>query len=751
MRLTYLVITLLLHLYSINGMGQSHDIPIQTASNASFTGQYLSKPPSSDREKHSTLNTSVDWLLKNDSYLASAQFDQQGNQIVLSNGLIRRTFKLSPNAATIGFDNLVTGETILRGVKPEGKIKIDGISYEIGGLQGQPNYAFLKPEWVELLKNKPSAMQFDGYEIGEIQAPFQWKQVRHHAKGATWPPKGTYLRMDYRIPDHQEVNNLEVSVHYELYDGIPVMAKWISVTNNSQKSITINNFTSEIIAAVEYGSAVETRQFNVDKPNIHVETDYAFSSFNVEDANHHAVRWNPDPDYGTQVNYLKKTPCLLEVGPEVGPEKSIAPGGSFQSFRTFVMPYDSYHRERQGLALRRMYRTLAPWTTENPLMMHARFADWDRVKTAIDQAAEVGFEMVILTFGSGFNIEDDSEEYLEKMTQYADYARSKGVEIGGYSLLASRKIGDGQDVIMPPGEQPTFGNSPCIGSEWGQQYFKKLYNFYQKTGFSLLEHDGSYPGDVCVSRDHPGHKGYEDSRWEQYATISNFYQWCRSQGVYLNIPDYYYMTGGNKCGMGYREVNWSLPREQQRIHTRQNIYDGAWQKTPSMGWMFVPLTEYHGGGAAATIEPLNQHLEHYENMMVSNLGGGVQACYRGPRLYDSEETKAMVTRVIQWFKKHREVLEGDIIHLRRADGRDLDYWLNVNPEGAEKGMLMIYNPLNQAVTKKITVPIYYTGLKENATVQIENGDPKVYRIDRHYNIQLDVKVNASGYTWILIS
>ena len=30
----------------------------------------------------------------------------------------------------------------------------------------------------------------------------------------------------------------------------------------------------------------------------------------------------------------------------------------------------------------------------------------------------------------------------------------------------------------------------------------------------------------------------------------------------------------------------------------------AWTKAPSLGWMFVPLTQYHGGGTAATIEPL---------------------------------------------------------------------------------------------------------------------------------------------------
>ena len=81
---------------------------------------------------------------------------------------------------------------------------------------------------------------------------------------------------------------------------------------------------------------------------------------------------------------------------------------------------------------------------------------------------------------------------------------------------------------------------------------------------------------------------------------------------------------------GYREVD---ARAQQVIHTRQNIFDGTVQ-APRMR-MFVPLTQYHGGGAAATVEPLDQHLEHYTAMLAGNLGAGVQACYRGPRLYDT--------------------------------------------------------------------------------------------------------------------
>lgn len=45
-------------------------------------------------------------------------------------------------------------------------------------------------------------------------------------------------------------------------------------------------------------------------------------------------------------------------------------GKSFESFRVFELVHDSTDRERRGLALRRLYRTVAPWVTENPLMLH---------------------------------------------------------------------------------------------------------------------------------------------------------------------------------------------------------------------------------------------------------------------------------------------------------------------------------------------------------------------------------------------
>ena len=202
--------------------------------------------------------------------------------------------------------------------------------------------------------------------------------------------------------------------------------------------------------------------------------------------------------------------------------------------------------------------------------------------------------------------------------------------------------------------------------------------------------------------------------------------------------------------MGYREVNWSLPREQQVIHTRQNIFDGTWEKTPSMGWMFVPLTEYQGGGAAATIEPLDEHLDHYERMLVSNLALGVQACYRGPRLYDTPRTRAMVQRWVGWFKAHRDILESDLVHGRRADARDLDWMLHVNPALDERGLLVVFNPLDRPVSRTLRINLYYTGLTETARVADPAGQEKPLPLLRDYSIQVPVEVPAQGMTWYVI-
>ncbi|MBK7599629.1 MAG: hypothetical protein IPJ07_14355 [Acidobacteria bacterium] len=65
------------------------------------------------------------------------------------------------------------------------------------------------------------------------------------------------------------------------------------------------------------------------------------------------------------------------------------------------------------------------------------------------------------------------------------------------------------------------------------------------------------------------------------------------------------------------------------------------------------------------------------------------------RLYDGPETKAVVIKWVQWFKKYRDILESDVIHVRRADGRNLDAVLHVNPSLPVKGLAMVFNPTDK--------------------------------------------------------
>jgi len=688
-----------------------------------------------------------DWLLDGSSFPARIETNIDHREVSLDNGLIRRVFRLTPNAATVAFDDLITGESLLRAVRPEAEIDLDGRRCEIGGLSGQPVENFLKSTWIDQLTANPAGFQFAGYKTGRTEVRFSWKKRREWmVKDVPWPPPGVSLTLCFQPPPNFSPNNITVEVHYEMFDGMPLLSKWIEVRNSSPNPVRLNAFTSEILALTEAESVVGNSP-SWRLPNLLVETDYSFCGAMGALDTCPSVFWMRDPSYTSQVSYDLQTPCLLQCRPPLGPDQQIAPGAAFESFRAFELPYDSTDRERNGLARRRMYRAIAPWVTENPVLMHVRSAEPDAVKLAVDQCAEVGFEMMILTFGSGFEFESRDTNYQAGIKELVAYAASKKIVLGGYSLCSSRSAGAPEDNVVGPA---TFGVAPCLGSKWGHEYLEQLKNMMQNAGLAVLEHDGSYPGDTCAATNHPYHFGKDDSQWVQWEAITDLYKWCRARGIYLNVPDWYFLSGSSKSGMGYREVNWSLPREYQEIIERQNIFDGTWEKTPSMGWMFVPLTEYQGGGAAATIEPLKDHLPHYEQRLANLFGAGVMACYRGPRLYDAAETKAVVKRWVDFYKKHREVLNADIIHLRRADGRDLDYILHVNPSGREKGLLMIYNPLDHEASKALHVPLYYTGKTSTASLSERDGPPKIFSLDRQFNIDLPVAVPAHGETWFVV-
>lgn len=695
--------------------------------------------------------TGYDWLIDASQAKATVSQTHDGKDIVLSNGLVSRVFRIFPNLATIDFLNLMTGESMLRAVSTEGVLQIDGKDYPLGGLDGQFEYGYIQYDWVDKLTVNPHSFRVTDFTISEITPNIKWANKRW-SLARKWNATGKVLSFHLEGPGIMQ--GVKVKLNYALYDGLPAISKWIEIENKTGMPIHLDSFTLEQLAMAEPESPVEASTPELfRKPNIHIESDWAFRGLTEKESDK-TEQWNRDPRYTSQCNYPLKTPCLLEIKLPMGPDVTILDKENFTTFRTWLMPMDSDDRERKGLFQRRMYAKIAPWITENPIFMHCTSSNPVIVREAIDQCAATGYEMVILSFGSGLNMENESEENYAKFKALVEYANSKGIELGGYSLLSSRWISDEVDVINPEtGKRGgmIFGSSPCLSSDWGYDYFRKIKKFYEKTGMSVFENDGSYPGNVCASTTHAHHKGLSDSQWKQRAQIEALYKWMCETGIYTNVPDFgYVLNGSTKVGIGYREVNWSLPRERQLILGRQVMYDGLWERMPGMCWTFVPLTQYHGGGAAATLEPLNKHLSDYKAHMIQNYGSGVQACYRGHRLYDTDTTKAVVKEVIDWYKKHRDILNSDLIHLRRPDGRDYDGVMHVNPTLKEKAFVLLYNPTKETITRTVSLPLYYTGLSKKATIREQSGKAIVYKLDRDYTVKVTVTIPAQSNTWLVV-
>eukprot|EP01051_Picozoa_sp_SAG22_P008185 SAG22_NODE_609_length_8597_cov_12.875382_7_plen_146_part_00 len=145
--------------------------------------------------------------------------------------------------------------------------------------------------------------------------------------------------------------------------------------------------------------------------------------------------------------------------------------------------------------------------------------------------------------------------------------------------------------------------------------------------------------------------------------------------------------------MGYDEQQYSLPRWRDLSVSRMSMYDDLYAYLPTQvqsnedfhlrttcilvrapvslivrsrvfdqGWMFLPITDYHAGGSAATF---GSDIKAYEMGLAQYLGAGTAACYRGDRVYKDEPTRQMVTKWISWYKAHRATLIHPIVHIRR--------------------------------------------------------------------------------------
>ena len=329
--------------------------------------------------------TNFDWLVNPERSSSFVEVSDDGKELTIGNAMVSRTFRLDPDLSTISLLNRMSDEEMIRAASPEGILSIDGKDYAVGGLAGQKERGYLKSEWLDEMQACENAFHLEGYAEGSIEEPIHWARSRW----ALNKERPTGRTVTFTLRGEAPLDSVIVRVIVAAYDHIPVISKQIEVSNNGSRAICMDAFRLEHLSFSEPDSPVSCRGTFMT-PNIHVESDYNIGGAFTHQETDATTNWVVDPAYTSQRNYSLKTPCILDVNPPIGPSQMVEPQGTFRTFTVYEMPFDSYDRERQGLFQRRFYRTVVPWTTENPIFLHLTSNDPDKIRAAVDQAAETG-------------------------------------------------------------------------------------------------------------------------------------------------------------------------------------------------------------------------------------------------------------------------------------------------------------------------------------------------------------------------
>ena len=86
--------------------------------------------------------------------------------------------------------------------------------------------------------------------------------------------------------------------------------------------------------------------------------------------------------------------------------------------------------------------------------------------------------MIIMSFGSGLNMESTDDKYIDSVAESVAYAHSKGIEIGGYNLMSSsRTVAKGGNCVGPDGKP---AGASCLASDWSDNYFETIKRFINR-------------------------------------------------------------------------------------------------------------------------------------------------------------------------------------------------------------------------------------------------------------------------------
>lgn len=603
------------------------------------------------------------WVLELNG--APSEITMKNKNITLQNGLVRRSID-ADGCKTISLCNLQKDLELIHAPRTDFAVKVGGNVF------GADSFLFVDSRIVPCLE----------------RVPFKPSSTMTYA--GAYPPAGKAVELLYKGKELP----LSAVVRYEIYDGMPVVMKQVTVKNCGGNQITIDNIMTDILCIPE------------NRDTLFVDSDYnSTTQFLGLELSKYAK------------NYARYQYDILEVAPLYKMNVKLKKGETLSSITAYELLLNTEHYENRLIEIKEMYRRIAPWCTDNVLFFHLISNSSRTIRKAADQCAEIGLEMIIQSFGSGVNMESGSNRYLNRIKKAYDYGHRKGLRMGAYTLayVKNYRPVKGDEALNHDGSHICR----CLATDWSENYMKKVLHFIDSTGADAVEIDGPYGMLLCSGGKTHRHDDFTDSQYKQWkSSVVDWYSELKARGVYINAPDWHFLNGSNRSGIGYEEIAFSEKRAEQLVTSRIYYYKGTFDKIPSQGWGFLPLNVYHGGGKDAQFFPTEQNAFEFDWALAQLTAGGVWPTIRGKKVYDCDKGKAIFKKWVGIFKKYRQVLNGITVHFMppRIDTDHpcrttcIDAIMNQLPYGDARGFVMFFNQTDTERTEEVLLPVYYTGL-----------------------------------------
>jgi hypothetical protein len=88
--------------------------------------------------------------------------------------------------------------------------------------------------------------------------------------------------------------------------------------------------------------------------------------------------------------------------------------------------------------------------------------------------------------------------------------------------------------------------------------------------------------------------------------------------------------------------------------------------------------------------------------------------------------------------------------LRRADGREWDGFMHVNPSLQDKAFVMLFNPTKEVIKQTIKLPLYYAGVSNAISITDKYNKRLTVHVDNNHVASVEIEIKPDDYSWYVV-